>query len=106
MHGTGCPSPNLCLLHSCPPHDQVSSGSSNSSTSLFRASLALHWLSAPHITLRWLHIALVWLPTTRFFITRAPNMVTRLEVELRPPDPALAPNPQYSPTLAPYSLTL
>src|SRR6218665_1919145 len=38
-------------------------------------------------SLRWLpalNIALVWLPTTRFFITRAPNMLTRLEVELQP----------------------
>src|SRR6218665_2489294 len=42
-----------------------SCGSSNSTNSLYRASLALHWLSALHITLRWLpalHIALHWLP--------------------------------------------
>src|SRR6218665_4222209 len=60
---------------------------SKRTTSLYRASLALRWLSVLHITLRWLpafNIALVWLQTTRFFITRAPNKLTRLEVELQP----------------------
>src|SRR6218665_113445 len=32
----------------------------------------------------WLPIALHWLPTTRFFISRAPNLITRLEVDLQP----------------------
>src|SRR6218665_4026194 len=65
----------------------VSSVYSDSTTPLYRRPLALHWLSALHITMCWLpalNIALVWLPTTRFFITRAPNMLTRLEVELQP----------------------
>src|SRR6218665_3846599 len=72
----------------------ISSVVSKRTVSLYRASLALHWLSALHITLRWLPaliillvwlpLALHWLPTTRFFITRAPNKLTRLEVELQP----------------------
>src|SRR6218665_3842173 len=75
---------------------------------LFRASLALRRLSALHITMCWLpalNVALVWLPTTRFFISRAPNMITTSEVELQPLNwlPALAPSPTYSPVLAPYS---
>src|SRR6218665_2802196 len=75
----------------------VSSGGSNSSIPLYRASLALHWLSDIHMALRWLpalNIALHWLPTTRFFITRAPNMLTRSEVELQPLHwlPTRAPN--------------
>src|SRR6218665_998743 len=40
---------------------------SNSSIPLYRASLALHWLSARHITMCWLpalNIALGWLPTS------------------------------------------
>src|SRR6218665_900581 len=81
----------------------LSSGGSNSSIPLYRASLALHWLSDLHMALRWLpalNIALHWLPTTRFFITRAPNLVTR------PPDPVLTPSPTYSPTLAPYTDSL
>src|SRR6218665_3434557 len=64
-----------------------SSGHSASCVPLYRASLALHWLSALHITMCWLpalNIALHWLPTTRFFISRAPNMLTKLEVELQP----------------------
>src|SRR6218665_2921209 len=64
----------------------VSSVVSKRTVPLYRASLALHWLSALHITLCWLpalNIALVWLQTTRFFITRAPNMIIRLEVELQ-----------------------
>src|SRR6218665_453521 len=45
----------------------------------------LHWLPALHIVLRWLPtLHMVWLPTTRFFITRAPNLVTRLDVQLHP----------------------
>src|SRR6218665_1359690 len=69
------------------------------------------WLTA-------LNIALHWLPTTRFFISRAPNMITTSEVELQPLNwlPALAlsptynhvlaPCPQYSPTLAPNNSVL
>src|SRR6218665_3900931 len=83
----------------------TSSGGTDSSVPLYCASLALHWLSALYIALRWLPIALVWLPTTRFFITRAPNIVTRLVVELHPLHrlPALAPSPTYRPVLAPYT---
>jgi len=43
----------------------VSSGYSTDTTSLYRASLALHWLPARHIALCWLPaliIPLVWLP--------------------------------------------
>src|SRR6218665_71352 len=64
-----------------------SSGISKYTVSLHRRPMALHWLPARHIAVRWLpalHIDLHWLPTTRFFISRAPNMVTRLEVELQP----------------------
>src|SRR6218665_661780 len=64
---------------------------------LYRASLALHWLPSLHMALSWLpalNIALHWLPTTRFFISRAPNMLTRLEVELQPL--------HWLPTQAPY----
>src|SRR6218665_892079 len=90
-----------------------SSGYSNNSVSLYCASLALHWLSALHIALRWLPdlimpivwlpIVLHWLPTTRFFISRAPNMITRLDVELQPLHrlPALALSPIYSHMLGP-----
>src|SRR6218665_2265720 len=67
--------------------------------------LALCWLSALYIALCRLPLALVWLPTTRFFTTRAPNLVTRLDVELYPLHrlPALAPSPTYRPVLAPYT---
>src|SRR6218665_1066338 len=66
-----------------------SSGYSTDTVSLYRASLALCWLSALYIALCRLPalimpIVLHWLPTTRFFISRAPNMITRLEVELQP----------------------
>src|SRR6218665_1519654 len=66
---------------------------------------ALYWLSALYIALRRLPIALVWLPTTRFFISRAPNMITRLDVELQPLHrlPVLAPSSTYRPVLAPYT---
>src|SRR6218665_2359786 len=89
----------------------VSSVVSNSTNSLYMCPLALRWLQARHIALCWLpalNIALVWLPTTRFFNTRAPNIVTRLEVELQPIHrlPALAPSPTYSHTLAPYTDSL
>src|SRR6218665_1890490 len=91
--------------------EQTSSGGSKSSVSLYRASLALHWLSVLHIALCWvpaLYYSPAMAPTTRFFITRAPNMVTRLDVELQPLPrlPALAPSPTYSPTLAPYTDSL
>src|SRR6218665_870552 len=92
----------------------TSSGGTDDTNSLYRASLALCWLSALHITLCWLSvlyialcrlpIALIWLPTTRFFISRAPNLLTRLDVELQPP--ALTPSPKYSHTLAPYTDSL
>src|SRR6218665_1118892 len=70
--------------------------------------ITLRWLPELNIALRWLHIALVWLPTTRFYITRAPNLVTRLDVELHPLHrlPELAHNPTYSPALAPYAGSL
>src|SRR6218665_3032452 len=71
-------------------------------TPLYMRPLALHWLSALYIALCRLPIALIWLPTTRFFISRAPNLLTRLDVELQPP--ALAPSPTYRPALAPYRL--
>ena len=88
-----------------------SSGYSDSSVPLYRASLALHWLPILHIALSWLpalNIALVWLQTTRFFITRAPNLVTRLDVELHPLHRlhALAPSPTYGPTPTPYTGSL
>src|SRR6218665_1322705 len=84
----------------------VSSVYSDSTTPLYRRPLALHWLSALHITMCWLpalNIALVWLPTTRFFITRAPNMLTRLEVKLQPLHglPVLNIALYWLPTLAP-----
>src|SRR6218665_2530844 len=77
-------------IHGPSPH---SSGVTAGTTSLYMQPLALHWLSALYIALRWLPIALIWLPTTRFFISRAPNMITRLDVELQPLHrlPALAP---------------
>src|SRR6218665_3233162 len=85
---------------------QERSGGSTGSVPLYCASLALCWLSALYIALCRLPIALVWLPTTRFFITRAPNRVTRLEIDLQPQVlhwlPALAPSPTYGHTLTPY----
>src|SRR6218665_280323 len=104
-----------------PTQGDISSGISNSSVSLCCASLALRWLSALYIALcrlPALNIALIWLPTTRFFISRAPNIVTRLDVELQPLhrlptlalspiySPVPAPCPQYSPNLAPNNSVL
>src|SRR6218665_1780941 len=70
--------------------------------------LALCWLSALYIALCWvpaLYYSSNLAPTTRFFISRAPNLVTRLDVELHPLHrlPALAPSPIYMPVLAPYT---
>jgi len=65
-------------------HSYHSSVVSKSSVSLYMRPLALRWLPVFNIALVWLPLALRWLPTTRFFISRAPNMVTRLEVELQP----------------------
>src|SRR6218665_3974407 len=84
----------------------VSSGGSKSSNSLYCASLALHWLSALHIALCWvpaLYYSTTLTPTTRFFISRAPNMITRLDVELQPLHwlPVLHIDLYWLPTLAP-----
>src|SRR6218665_3017284 len=62
----------------------LSSVVSIDTVSLYMRPLALCWLPDLLLPIVWLPIALHWLPTTRFFITRAPNMVTRLDVELQP----------------------
>src|SRR6218665_1835790 len=53
--------------------------------------LALRWLSALYIALCWvpaLYYSPNPAPTTRFFFSRAPNMITRLDVELQLPTQA------------------
>src|SRR6218665_527973 len=89
-----------------------SSGYSTGSVPLYMQPLALHWLSALYIALRWLPIALIWLPQlgssshelhigSRFATpTLAPytgshqrgsslqGLVTRLVIELHPPTQA------------------
>src|SRR6218665_2164086 len=68
-----------------PPSERtISSGYSDSTTPLFieylGPVLALSPTYNPVLALYSPNLA----PTTRFFISRAPNMVTRLDVELQP----------------------
>src|SRR6218665_125368 len=77
---------------------QESSVVSGDTVPLYMRPLALCWLPALIISLVWLPLALHWLPITRFFITRAPNPVTRLEVDLQ--------SLHRLPTLAPYTDSL
>src|SRR6218665_1332036 len=76
----------------------VSSVVSKRTVSLYRASLALHWLSALHITMCWLpalNIALRWLPVALQRLPQLGSSSQELQIGSLQPLHRL-------PTLAPY----